>query len=116
MEWFQNNVYSNFIALFYQAVRLPPSQRDPAKRTAALDALGKSLALFDAALAGRTFICSDQLSLGDIPTGACLYRYFTLEIERPPLPNLERYYANLKTRQSYHDTVMVDYSSLRGSD
>ena len=116
MEWFQNNVYSNFIALFYQAVRLPPSQRDPAKRTAALDALGKSLALFDAALAGRTFICADQLSLGDIPTGACLYRYFTLKIERPPLPNLERYYANLKTRQSYHDTVMVDYSFLRGSD
>ena len=39
MEWFQNNAYADFIALFYQLVRLPRSQRDPARRDAAIAAL-----------------------------------------------------------------------------
>ncbi|MEP5155371.1 glutathione S-transferase family protein [Planktotalea sp.] len=116
MEWFQNNVYANFIALFYQAVRLPPSQRDAKSRSAALDGLCRALEIFDAALADREFICGDRLSLGDIPTGSCLYRFFTMDIERPSLPNIERYYETLTQRKTYHDTVMVDYSSLRGVD
>lgn len=116
MEWFQNSVYANFIALFHQEVRLPPSQRDPAKRRKALDALYASLGLFDAALGEQNYILGDQPSLGDIPTGSCLYRYFTMEIDRPPLANLERYYARLTQRQSYRDAVMVEYSSLRGLD
>ncbi|MEP3394146.1 MAG: glutathione S-transferase N-terminal domain-containing protein [Litoreibacter sp.] len=116
MEWFQNNVYTNSIALFHQTVKLPPSQRSASTREAVLDGLTNALRIFDAALSGRKFILGDQLSLGDIPTGSFLYRYFTLEIERPPLPNLERYYDELKTRQAYKDAVMVDYSSLRGLD
>lgn len=116
MEWFQNNVYANFIALFHQEVRLPPSQRNADFRAKALDGLFAALAIFDEALEGREFICGDTLSLGDIPTGSCLYRFFTMDIERPSLPNIERYYEALKNRQTYHDTVMVDYSSLRGFD
>ncbi|MEP4197900.1 MAG: glutathione S-transferase N-terminal domain-containing protein [Aliishimia sp.] len=116
MEWFQNNVYANFIDLFYQAVRLPPSQRDPAKHSKALDALCMSLSLFDASLANCRFILGEQLSLGDIPIGACLYRFYTMDIDRPELPNLERYYAELADRPSYQNAVMVEYDSLRGSD
>jgi glutathione S-transferase len=116
MEWFQNNVYANFIALFHQLVRLPPKRRDPAKRQAALEALCKSLALFDAELSDRKFILGDRLSLGDIPTGACLYRYYTMGIERPKLANLDRYYSDLQKRPSFRQAVMVDYSSLRGFD
>ncbi|MEP5759007.1 MAG: glutathione S-transferase N-terminal domain-containing protein [Litoreibacter sp.] len=116
MEWFQNNIYANFIALFYQEVRLPPSQRDGIKRDRALDALCKSLDLFDANLDDREYILGDQLTLGDIPTGSCLYRFFTMDIQRPQFRNLERYYDNLVNRQSYRNAVMIDYSTLRGSD
>ncbi|MEO9460095.1 MAG: glutathione S-transferase N-terminal domain-containing protein [Lentilitoribacter sp.] len=116
MEWFQNNVYSNFIALFYQAVRLPPSQRSLEKRDTALQAVNSALALFDDALETKKFVCGNVLSVGDIPTGSCLHRYFTMEIKRPAFSNLERYYEDLKIRKTYQDHVMVDYSSLRGSD
>ena len=116
MEWFQNNVYSNFITLFYQTVRLPPSQRSMDKCSIALQNLNSVLAIFDKALEEKRFICGDKLSLGDIPTGSCLFRYFTMGIERPALPNLERYYADLVSRKAYKSHVMIDYSSLRGFD
>ncbi|MEO9650359.1 MAG: glutathione S-transferase N-terminal domain-containing protein [Roseobacter sp.] len=116
MEWFQSNVYAHFITVFYQAVRLPPSQRNPDKKATALDALCSSLKIFDAQLAHQRFICGDHLTLGDIPTGSCLYRFFTLDINRPALPNLERYYRGLQKRQAYHDHVMIDFSSLAGID
>lgn len=116
MEWFQNNVYSNFIALFYQVVRLPPSQRNAEKRARLEAAVFDALAIFDAALSDRRFIAGDLLSLGDIPTGAFLYRYFTMDIDRPPLENIDRYYASLSKRQAYLDAVAVDYSALRGTD
>ena len=57
-----------------------------------------------------------QFGLGDIPLGSSLYRYYTIEIDRPSLPNLARYYDQLIERQAYRDHVMVDYSSLQGSD
>lgn len=116
MEWFQNNVYTNSIAIFYQTVRLPPSQRSAEKRAALVAALADALQIFDDGLKGRQFILGDRMSLGDIPVGAFLYRYFTMDIERPPLSNLERYYGALTQRPAYRDAVMVDYSGLRGSD
>ncbi|MEP2780859.1 MAG: glutathione S-transferase [Pseudoruegeria sp.] len=116
MEWFQNNAYSNFIALFHQLVRLPPSQRSPQKRATLLAALNETVQIFDEGLDGRRYIQGNELTLGDIPMGSFLYRYYTLDIERPLMPNLERYYADLKQRSAYRDAVMVDYSSLRGSD
>jgi glutathione S-transferase len=116
MEWFQNNAYSNSIALFHQVVRMPPSQRSPEKCGEILKTLNDALGVFDANLKDRAFILGNQLSLGDIATGAFLYRYFTMEIERPPFAHLERYYGALKQRPAYRDAVMVDYSSLRGSD
>lgn len=116
MEWFQNNVYVNSIALFYQAVRLPPSQRSPEKRESLLAELTQALMIFDAALEGRSFIAGDQFGLGDVATGAFLYRYFTMDIERTSLVNLSRYYKTLTERPAYRDGVMVDYSPLRRVD
>lgn len=97
-------------------MRLPPSQRNPAQPAEALNDVTNALGIFDAGLDGHTFINGHQLSLGDIPTGACLYRYFTMNIQRPPLANLEQYYTTLKSKQTYRKAVMIDYSSLRGSD
>ena len=116
MEWFQNNLYTNSIAIFYQTVRLPPNQRSVEKRDVHLHSLAAAFEIFDARLKDHKFILGDQLTLGDIPTGAFLFRYFTMDIERPPLPHLERYYNDLKQRPAYQDAVMVDYSSLRGLD
>jgi glutathione S-transferase len=43
-----------------------------------------------------------------------LYRYFELEIERPLLPQVERWYRNLQQRPAFGEHVMVPFGELRG--
>jgi glutathione S-transferase len=59
-------------------------------------------------------LLGDDLSLADIPAGTALYRYFELEIERPPLPNVERWYHALRERPAYRKHVMVPFGELFG--
>ncbi len=67
----------------------------------------------DRHLEGQSFVAADHLTMGDIPVGATLYRYFTLEIERPSLPNVEAYYARLEARPAYSEHVMIPYDDMR---
>lgn len=113
MEWFQNNAYADFIALFYQLVRLPRSQRDPARRDAAIAALTRQFEVLEKRLSDQPYVAGDRLSMGDIPVGSALYRYYTMEFDRPALPALAEYYDRLGQREAYRTTVMTSYASLR---
>jgi len=113
MEWFQNNPYPHFIALFYQLVRLPEAERDPAKRDKAIAAVTEHFAVLDARLSDQAYLAGDRFTMGDIPVGAALYRYYTMEFDRPDLPALAAYYERLGQRRAYRDTVMTSYDGLR---
>ena len=65
-------------------------------------------------LEGRSFLLGDALTLADITAGTSLYRYFELEIERPPLPQVERWYRTLQQRAAFRDHVMIPFEELRG--
>ena len=56
----------------------------------------------------------EELSLADITAGTSLYRYFELEIERPSLPNVERWYRALAERDAYRTHVMIPFGELFG--
>jgi glutathione S-transferase len=56
----------------------------------------------------------DTLTLADIPIATNLYRYFNLDIERPPVPNVEAWYARLQERPPYRQHVMVPFQELFG--
>ena len=56
----------------------------------------------------------ETLTFGDIPAGAQLYRFFTLEIDRPSLPSLEEWYKRLQEREAYRTHVMVPFDDLKG--
>ncbi len=113
MEWFQGAIYAPFIAMFYQTVRLPAAERDADVLKGAVAKLDDAFAIAEDQLEGRDYLLGDSLSLADIPFGACLYRYFTVDIPRPHLPNISAYYNRLAARAPYQSAVMVDYSSLR---
>lgn len=59
-------------------------------------------------------LLGDNLSLADIPAGTALYRYFELEIERPSLSNVERWYRALQQRPAYREHIMVPFGELFG--
>ena len=65
-------------------------------------------------LEGRSFLLGDELTLADITAGTALYRYFELEIARPPLPQVERWYRTLAQRTAFRDHVMIPFEELRG--
>ncbi|MEP5729961.1 MAG: glutathione S-transferase family protein [Sulfitobacter sp.] len=113
MEWFQNNCYAHFIALFYQTVRLPLSERDPQERDRAATELTNSFSILNDHLENNRFVAGDQISMGDFIVGSSLYRYFTIEFDRADLPALTQYYERLCKRAAFRKTIMTSYDSLR---
>jgi glutathione S-transferase len=45
--------------------------------------------------------------MGDIPLGCAVWRWMALPIERPPLPNVRRWFDALSQRPAYRKAVML---------
>jgi glutathione S-transferase len=52
-------------------------------------------------LAGRQYMAGNAFTMGDIPLGVALHRWFLLPIERPGYPRLSAYYERLKQRPGF---------------
>jgi glutathione S-transferase len=107
MDWVISSFAGTFKDLFWGMVRTPEDKRDMAKINAALEAVGKLLAIPDAVLAKQPYLSGDELGVGDIPLGCYVYAWFEMPIERPDLPNLEAWYQRLKSRGAYQRAVMT---------
>jgi glutathione S-transferase len=113
MEWYQSSVYGPFQAVFYQMVRLPIADRNADTMNKMLDTVHAQFALFDSMIQTQPFINGHNLTLGDIPMAACLYRYHTMGLDRPPFARLDAYYQRLTEHAPYRNNVMINYDSLR---
>lgn len=111
MEWFKANVFLSFIPIFFGLVRMPREQSDPEKIAEAARTAGEKLKILDRHLEGRHFVVGDDLTMGDIPVGTWAFKYFTLPIERPSLPNVEAWYARLCERAPYQTHAMNPFGS-----
>lgn len=113
MDWKQTTLSPPLSVVFMGLVRTSADKRNQAAIDAAAVELGALYGLVDKELKGRKFIAGDNLTIGDIPVGATCYRYFTLPIARPAMPNLEAWYKRLQERPAYRQHVMVSYEDLR---
>ncbi|NLP65729.1 glutathione S-transferase family protein [Paraburkholderia sacchari] len=92
--------------LFLALVRTPPEKRDPAKIEADVQNVATLWTLLDRHLQGRFFLENERFSLADIVLGSYAQRWFGLVgIERPGLPNLERWYQRLAQRQGFRKYI-----------
>jgi glutathione S-transferase len=115
MDWSQTALQPDFLmGVFWGFFRTPPEQRNWPAINAALARTTFDLRKLDHLLEGRTFLLGETLSLADITAGTALYRYFELEIERPALPQVERWYRTLQQRPPYREHVMLPFEELRG--
>jgi glutathione S-transferase len=115
MDWSQTALQPDFlIGVFWGFYRTPADKRDMPRVNAAIARSARDFAQLDKQLEGKKFLLGDTLSLADIPAGTNLYRYYGLEIERPRLPNVERWYRNLQERPPYRAHVMVPFDELFG--
>ena len=115
MEWTQADLQPGFMnGVFWGFYRTPEARRDWSAIQRNVQRTADLLRILDHHLAERSFVGGDGLTMGDIPPGAQLYRYFNLEIERPSLPHVEAWYERLCSRPAYREHVMVPFDELRG--
>ena len=114
MEWSTTTLYPDITtSIFLGLIRTPAKDRNTAAIETSIQRAGEKLAILDKILANRSYILGDTLTAADIPAGSMMYRYYTLPIARPSLPNVEAWYARLSQRPHYRENVMIDYSTLR---
>lgn len=115
MDWSQTALQPAFmVGVFWGWYRTPEAQRNLAAVDKALEQTSRYLKHIDHQLKGRCFMLGDHLSLADIPIGTHLYRYLNLDLPRPNLPNVERWYERLQSRSAYREHVCVPFDELYG--
>jgi glutathione S-transferase len=107
MDWQLTMFWPTFRPLFWNVVRTPADQRDEKAMEESRLKTGEILGYLDAHLKGRQYVGGEDLTMGDIPMGCAVWRWFGLQIERPELPNLQRWFDMLRQRPTYHDLVML---------
>lgn len=111
MDFQLGTLFPAFRAGFLGPTRTPPEERDPDAIAASLRETTRLLAVLDAHLEGEEFVAGEWFSVGDVALGPVVYRWLNIEIERPDLPNLERWHDRLTGRPAYRKTVMMRYST-----
>lgn len=111
MEWSASKAFGPVIYLFFATVRTQPTDRDAEKIATLRDEAHAALTILDQHLADRPYVCGDGFTMGDIPLGCVVYRYFNVEVDRPPLPNVEAWYQRLGERTAYRDHVMRHFGT-----
>ncbi|HEY1630967.1 MAG TPA: glutathione S-transferase family protein [Rhizomicrobium sp.] len=115
MDWTLADLQPAFIGgVFWNFYRTPEAQRNWNLIRQGIARSAILLRLLDRHLEDRPFLGGGTLTMGDIPAGAQLYRYYELEIDRPSLPNVEAWYERLKEREAFRSHVMVAFDELYG--
>ena len=115
MDWAQTALQPDFMGgVFWGFYRTPEAQQNKPAVARAVAACAAHFQLLESWLDGRDYLCGADLTLGDIPAGSLLYRYFNLEIDRPRVANVQAWYARLCDRPAFQRGVMVSFSELKG--
>ena len=101
MEWYSTTLWNHMKPVFWILVRTPPEKRNMAEVEDNRQKLAGYLAMADAHLAKNAHLAGTAFTMGDIPLAVLCQRWFNLPIERPPMPNLERWFKTVSARAGF---------------
>lgn len=101
MEWYSTTLWNNLRPMFWNLVRVEPDKRDMKAVEEARGKMAENLKMVELNLADRAYVAGNALTMGDIPMGVAVHRWFLLPIERPAYPRLAAYYERLKQRPGF---------------
>jgi glutathione S-transferase len=105
MDWQLSVLGPAITPAFWGLIRTPPEKRDQAAITASQQKTTDAAKILDAALGKSPYVAGDAFSMGDIPVGVMIYRFWKLVPERPALPNLERWFKAIEGRKAFQEHV-----------
>jgi glutathione S-transferase len=101
MDWQLSRLNTPLAGLLRGYYRTPEAQRDPAALARhRLEAIG----LWDMVerhLVDRNYLAGADFTLADIGIGIWAHRWFQYPIERPVLPNINRWFARVQSRPGF---------------
>ena len=109
MEWTNSRFMGAFFPIFWELIRTPKEQQNRAKIDQSVNETADLLIILEQHLESKAYITGDTLTMGDIPLGSMMFKYFSLDIERPILPNIEAWYERLKNRPAYQQHAMNNF-------
>ena len=109
VEWTSTTFAPPIGQIFWSRIRTPAEEVDEKGLRRAEKTAAGALRLANRLLGRRAYVAGRAFTYGDIPLGASYWRYKNLDIERPPLPNLDRWFAALQERPAYRAWIMVPF-------
>ena len=101
MDWQTATFWPALRPVFQQLIRTSPEEQNKALIEKGIADAGEISAVLDAALADRDFVAGDAFTMGDIPIGGVIYRWYEMNIARPERPNLRSWYERLQDRPAF---------------
>jgi glutathione S-transferase len=106
MDWQQTMLAVPMGILFRAMLRSPPDRVEPAEIDNARRRVTSALTILDAELRRSKYVAGQDLTMADIALGFVPHRWFLLPIERPTMPELERWYGDLCRRPAYREHIV----------
>jgi glutathione S-transferase len=114
MTWTNGRLEPLLHTLVMELVRLPEAQRDPAKIEQARIAMVEVLNMLEFHLANQPYVAGNRFTLGDIPTGAAVYRWLVFGLRGPPMPNIAAWQGRLAEHKGFRQHVAPREFHLAG--
>ena len=114
MDWEQSKFLPEQHILVMNLIRLPPEERNPDEVEDARISLLTPLGIIEEQLSHTEYIAADHFTMGDIPIGMRVHRWFLFDLESPPMPNLARWYANIQERPAFKKHIADPALHLSG--
>jgi glutathione S-transferase len=107
MDWQLSTISRDMGVVFWGLIRTPEDKRDLKAIAESTKALGTLWKRLDDWMEGKPYVAGARFTMGDIPAGCFVHRWYALPIERPELRNVKAWYERLMTRPAYQKHVAV---------
>ncbi len=110
MDWTTSTVAPAITPVFWGLIRTLPEKRDLKAIEEGVEKLAQAFRVLEQGLEGRDHVAGKSFTMGDIPLGTFVHRWYALAVKRPKLPGVEAYYERLQQRAPYKKHVMLPLS------
>jgi len=113
-DWTATTFQPAWVSLFWHKVRVPTVRQDLRRVAETLADTIRCLRILEERLAEGPYLGGAEFSYTDIVAGVAMYRWVTMEIERPALPAVEAWHDRLSERNAFRKAVNVSYDEMVG--